>query len=97
MWELIAFAAAVGAAWIPVLIHFWNAWRRRHNPLSLAICSLCGFAAWLSVSCYYFMTGSRLEVMWATEGVLALICVNFYASLWWSRRKFPDQRKEDRK
>jgi hypothetical protein len=81
-------------AWVPVISRFFNAWRRRRNPISLAICLVLGL---LIYTCIIIIENVEGEVapLWLWIGFLgfnALVCFNFYVSFWWSSRRFPDRR-----
>ncbi len=84
-------AAAIAAAWLPVLVRFLRSWRSRGNPISLAICIL--IAVSMYVPCYLAAT---LAISWPLATVItvdALTCATFYVAIAAASRKFPDTRR----
>jgi len=85
---IVALVAAL--AWLPVLLRFVRSWRARGNPISLAICVLVLMA--LYVPPYLTTT---LPQSWPVVTVVAIdsiVCVTFYATIYYASRKFPDTR-----
>ena len=88
------FTALVVMAWLPVLWHFLNAWRARHNPVSLAICLTILLLIYGSFTVAEYMEGV-VDAQWFWGGFLgfeALVCLNFYVAFWWANRRFKNTR-----
>ena len=88
------FALVAIAAWVPVLWRFFSAWRKRRNPVSLAICLMITLLLYTSIISIMRLDGT-ITPEWAWFGFLLFnvtTCANFYAAFWWSGRKFTDTR-----
>lgn len=85
----------VEAGWIPILAHFWKAYRHRGNPISLAIAALIGLLMVLDLSTLWIY-GEVPPIIVATVGqILCLvICGYFHYAVRQSDSKFPDSRKK---
>jgi len=91
---MTAFAVVAAGAWVPVLWRFFSTWRKRHNPVSLAICLTILLLIYTSIISIEHLEGD-IDAKWLWLGFLAfdvLVCLNFYISFWWSSRRFPDRR-----
>ena len=91
---LIVVSALLGAAWVPVGVHFWKSWKRRGSPLSLAICALIGFPVFTNVSTTIFLTGGRTSTVLAMVGTNFMLLMNFMICFKWQKERFPDARSE---
>jgi hypothetical protein len=90
----VVIAVAQCVAWLPILWRFVRNWSDRHNPVSLAICSLVLLAAYVGAAPFWLT--SHVDISWVAGAVSLLnllVCLNFYAAFGWSRRKFKDDRK----
>lgn len=86
-------AIIIALAWLPILARFFQSWRARGNPISLAICILIGLAAY--VPCYLAIV---IPPSWPIATVTAIdgiTCATFYAAIRSASYKFPDTRKAD--
>lgn len=91
---LVALSTALAGAWIPVLLKFIRAWRARRNPVSLAICGVILLSIYsnIVVIAVYAFSGNPSWAAIATHVFNGLVCVNFYLSFMWARKRFPDSR-----
>lgn len=90
---LLFLLAAVG--WVPILLRFYESWRDRRNPVSLAICALIIMVVYLGALFALHLLGeiTSVYVGWLLLGFDVLVCVNFYLSFAWSRARFKSDRK----
>lgn len=96
------YAAAIlsAAFWLPVMARFWQAWRSRRNPISLAILALVAFEALLHLTPFWLLPhedGGMPMVLWivgVNEAVGMAVCANFYLAFRLARR-FHDERDDD--
>jgi len=91
----IGLATLATLVWIPVLIRFFRAWQNRKNPVSLAICAMIATAVWEAVAHVWMADNNISErvLMVAFSLVSILVALNFHLAFYWSRRKFPEERK----
>lgn len=98
MASIVALASVViSAAWLPIVVKFFVAWRRRHNPVSLAICLVLLFIVFATMGHGVWAVFGHEDYEAVTSTVLAvqvLVCLFFYCSLYMSRKKFPEARKQ---
>jgi hypothetical protein len=86
---------AITAAWSPIFVKFFQAWRSRHNPVSLAICGVIALVIYsnaisLGVSTF---DGNPLLSTVAVIAFNMVACLNCYLAFRWSDRKFHSDRK----
>lgn len=95
MIALYIIASAVSVVlWTPILVQFLRSWRRRHNPVSLAICAAITLIMWTSVGGIWLVT-SKIEnhiFLLATVGMSTLAAVYAHIAFYWSKKRFVDQR-----
>lgn len=91
---LIALSVALALAWVPILLKFVRSWRARRNPVSLAICGIIVMSVYanaIALAVYAF-DGNPSWAALATHIFNGLVCLNFYLSFMWARKRFPDAR-----
>ena len=89
-WMVLLAGASVGA-WLPVLWKFFLAWRTRSNPVSLAICLTIALLIYTSIISVEHLEGD-IDARWLWGGFLVfntIVCLNFYISFWWAKKRFP--------
>lgn len=80
-------------AWTPIFLHFTRTWRRRANPISLAIVTLVMFAAYVATVPAWLRAGlARDVVLWVVLGLDTAVCLHFYLAFVWAKRKFKSDR-----
>lgn len=91
---LLALSIALAIAWVPILLRFVSSWRARRNPVSLAICGIIVLSvhANVIVMAVYAFNGSPQWAALTVHIFNALVCLNFYLSFMWARKRFPDAR-----
>ena len=90
-------AAASVALWLPLLRFFFKKWRERHNPMSLSISGIIGLLIWTSVAGIWYVAGQITEpVIVMSSGIMSVLtAAAAHYALYWSKKKFPAQRKRD--
>jgi hypothetical protein len=88
--------ALVALGWLPVFHHFWRSWRKRRNPISLAICGLIGFMVYINVAIYIFLDNDPLWTASVVGGVNIVVLLNFYACFRWAEKLFPGHQEGKR-
>lgn len=91
-------AGASVLLWAPILFNFLRQWRRRRNPVSLAIASMVLLIMWWAVTGIWLISGridSDTEVF-ATAGASILTACCVHLAFYRSKTRFHDQRKEPR-
>lgn len=91
--------AGVGVLlWAPILRNFLAQWRRRHNPVSLALAAAILLIMWWGVAGSWLVAGAAdLDLVvysMAGASILTAICAHY--AFYRSKLRFPDQRKEQR-
>lgn len=89
-------AGASVLLWAPILINFVRQWRRRHNPVSLAIAAMVLLIMWWVVTGIWLITGridSDVEVF-TTAGASILTACCVHLAFYRSKTRFNDERKE---
>lgn len=85
------------ALWAPILRNFLAQWRRRNNPVSLALAAVILLIMWWAVAGIWLVTGAAALdlVVYSTAGasILTALCVHY--AFHRSRLRFPDQRKKE--
>lgn len=94
---LVVWAAVLAVAWLPLAHKFNAGWKRRRNPVSLAICATALLLAYSNV---IFAFAVMDQTTWkffavATHIFEAVVVLNFYVSFYWSEKRFPGERRSD--
>lgn len=87
----------VALGWMPVFRHFWRSWRKRNNPISLAICGLVGFMVYINLAVYIFMKNDPAWTAIVVGGVNVAVLLNFYLCLRWAKKLFPEAIKRGKR
>lgn len=92
----VSIPVILAAAWIPLMVRFLRGWRKRRNPVSLAICATISAQVYANVTATLTAAGlAARETVWAlTMAVNVFIVINFYLSFRWASQRFPDARRD---
>ena len=89
-------ASIVAAAlWLPIFIHFYRAWRKRKNPISLSICGIVVFVAYSLLMRPYETKADPEVVLWTAYAAGSATALFFYAAAWEAAHRFRGNRHED--
>lgn len=82
------------AAWVPILLRFFRAWKQRHNPVSLAICGVVLLIIYMNVLLIMVSSfkASLFGALLIGLGFNVIACFNIHIAFRWSEKKFHDQR-----
>jgi len=94
---LVIGAVVLAVAWLPLAYKFNSGWKRRKNPVSLAICVTLILLTYSDVIFAFAILGETTWKFFAiATGVFQLVTVaNFYLSFYWSEKRFPSERRTD--
>lgn len=89
-------AGASVLIWTPILYRFLTQWRRRSNPVSLALSASILLIMWWAVAGIWLITGAvdASIVVYTTAGVSILTAFCVHLAFYFSKKRFPDERKE---
>jgi hypothetical protein len=89
----LALAGIAVCAWAPILIRFYRNWKRRQNPISLAICSAITLLMWLAVAGIWEVSGDvRAEVVsFVSTGVSIVVAGYANFTFYLAAKKFDDR------
>jgi hypothetical protein len=90
----LVLAGIVVLLWLPVLRRFYASWRRRRNPVSLAICTLIVSMIWQTGGTVWLLLDrvNTPTFVFAVTAVAFAVSLSFHLAFRWARRKFPDAR-----
>lgn len=94
---LVIGAVALVIGWLPLAWKFYQSWKIRKNPVSLAICLVMLVFAYQNLM---FMLATLGETTWrvyaiATRAFEVATIVNFFVAFRWSDTRFAGARRTD--
>jgi hypothetical protein len=83
--------------WAPILRNFLAQWRRRSNPVSLALAAAILLIMWWAIAGIWLITGAADVdlVVYSTAGASILTALCAHYAFHRSKLRFPDQRKKE--
>lgn len=96
MGNLAVLSGLSAVAWLPIIFRFYGNWKDRRNPVSLAICGCLCFLVYVHVMfAFTVMSVATWNVLLVGAHAFSLVTlINFYASFYWAKRRFPEARHE---
>lgn len=93
---VLALTVAAAAAWLPIAWRFWRLFRRRGNPISLAICATVLWVIYCLLSIFWAVAGVDARALAVVRALLSAgVAAFFYGAFRWSDRHFRGDRPDD--